>query len=74
MIGSPLIVLQLALYGYMTYYGLQATFRVFSSPLGKWTYALLIVCDLILAISALMKTYMLEPGNVSTALVEKLKN
>ena len=47
---------------------------MFSSPLGKWTYALFIVCDLILAIAALMKTYMLEPGNVSAALVEKLKN
>ena len=58
----------------MTYYGLQATFRVFSSPLGKWTYALFIVCNLILAIAALMRTYTLEPGEVSVALVEKLKN
>ena len=71
-----MIVIQLALFFYMTYFGLQATFRVFagSGPLAQWSYTLFIVFNLILVVAALMKTYMTEPGNVTPALIEKLKN
>ena len=74
LIGSPMVVIQLALFIYMTVYGIQATFRVFSSPFLQWSYAIYIVYVLVLAVTALLKTYMTEPGNVTAALIEKLKN
>ena len=49
----------------MTFYGIQATFRVFSSPFIKWFYTLYIIYNLLLAMTALIKTYVTEPGNVT---------
>ena len=75
LIGSPMIVIQLALYTYMTIYGVHATLRVFAgSRIVQTLYTLLILSILALAITSLLKTYTVEPGIVSQALVEKLQN
>ena len=41
--GSPMIVIQVALFTYMTIYGIKATFQGFSNNFLSWTYAIGIV-------------------------------
>ena len=71
---SPTIIVQLAIYIYMTVFGMKAIFQIFSNSYIEWTYALGILYNLGLTLSALLRTVSTEPGYVTTALVEKLKN
>ena len=73
-IGSPLVAIQLAVFIYMTIFSVQACFQVFENVYVQWFYAVGIVYNLMMLVVSLVKTFLTEPGNVTAALIEKLKN
>ena len=73
-LASPSIIIQLAIYIYMTVFGMRAVFQIFSNQYIEWTYALGMLYNLGLTMVALLRCVSTEPGYVTTALVEKLKN
>ena len=58
----------------MTFFGVKACFQVFDWWLMQWSYALGIIYTQLMLLVSLVKTFTTEPGNVTSALVEKLKN
>lgn len=74
LIGSPLVLVQIALLIYMAIFGIKACFQVFGSSLVQWTYSFGILYTLVFALVSLIRVFITEPGKVSPALVEKLKN
>jgi len=74
LIGSPLVVIQLAVFIYMTFFGIKACFQVFQNDYLRWTYVVGIFYTLVFMVVSLIKTFMTEPGNVTASLIEKIKN
>ena len=71
---SPLVVMQLALFVYMGIVGIDVTFRAFDNDMIVYSYSIGIIYTLLLAVVSIFKTFGTDPGNVSAALIEKLKN
>ena len=82
-IGSPFLVLQFGLTGFMSYFAYQECYRrvgiphleggVGGHPMVAWAYAVWLTWIFILAMIAFVKTFVTPPGQVTPALVEKLK-
>ena len=73
-IRSPVVAIQLAIYLYMTWFGIRAIFQIFSNKYIEWIYTVGLIYNLGLTLASLIKTVNTEPGYVSPELVEKLKN
>ena len=74
LVKSPFVAVQIAIYVYMTLFGIGAIFQIFSNHYFQWIYAMGILYNLGLTLVALYKTIQTEPGCVSSELIEKLKN
>ena len=72
--GSPLVLIQTALFIYMSIFCIKAIFRVFETPFVQWSYSMYLLWTLLLCFVSLVRTFITEPGKVTPALVEKLKN
>lgn len=58
----------------MAVFSLEAVWQAFESNITKWFYSSAIIYNSIFAITAMFKTFMTEPGKVTPALLDKLKN
>jgi hypothetical protein len=82
-IGSPYLILQFSLTGFMTYYaGAEAYARigiphheggVGGHPFYAYAYTVWLAFTFGLAMLAFVKTFVTAPGHVTNALIEKLK-
>ena len=72
--SSPIIILQLALFVYMSIVGIDVTFTAFDNDMVVYSYAIGIIYTLLLAVVSIFKTFGTDPGHVSAALIEKLKS
>ncbi len=74
LLGSPFVFLQIALFIYMAIFGIRAIFQVIDAPFLQWCYTLSILYTLVLALVSLIRVFITEPGKVTPALIEQLKN
>ena len=70
--GAPLVIVQLALFGWLMGFSIKGAFEELNPiPAGIYTGLLVIVFGL--AILSLFRVYTTEPGCVTKALIEQLK-
>ena len=70
--GAPLVVVQMALFGWLMGFSIKGAFEGLS-PIFAGIYTGLIVMLFGLAVLSLFRVYTTEPGFVTKALIEKLK-
>ena len=73
LIGSPVVIAQICALVYMSIYGVIVTTKTFDNFYIQVFYGSGIVYTLIWALISMYKVLFTEPGNVTPALVEKLK-
>ena len=73
--GAPLIIIQLALFGWMLVFSVKGAFEEFTThKVIAWLYSIYMILIFFLCIASLFKVYITEPGYVTKALIEKLKH
>ena len=55
--GSPMVVIQFALFIYMTVFGLMAVFQSFDNVALQWIYAISLIITFVLMMTASVKCY-----------------